>query len=289
MTPEQQTKEKMEKMKMQPVSRKCAVFASALGLALSGVAHAQFAGQPYSDGPGVKGLYHLNESVGVVAFDDNSSGRPAQNGIVDGAEWVPALYDNGLAFDWQSSQTLNVGEATRYSNQVQIDFDTRLNYHYASEYGRLFMQNQGYFTRLAVDDSGGPFDGTLVLTFLVRDTDGSYHAVSTSGATNLIMDGNTWMHLTFTINSDGANTVFSIYNNNVLSVSSSFAGNFFKDSGENMNLYFGSIATGGSGAADMVMDEIRVMDVITVPEPSTYALMAIGAIVVVARLRRRTA
>lgn len=271
---------------MQPVSFKAAM-CLAIALTTSASAFAQFVGQPYSDGPGVVGLYHLNQSSGTVAFDDNSSGRPANNGIVNGAEWVPALYDNGLTFDWQSSQTLNVGEATRYSNQVQIDFDVRLNYHFASEYGRLFQQNQGYFTRLAVDDSGGPFNGTLVLTFLVRDTDGSYHAVSTSGATNLIMDGNTWMHLTFTINSDGANTVFSIYNNDILSASNSFSGNFFKDSGEDMNLYFGSLATGGSGAADMTLDEIRVMNTIAVPEPSTVALVGLVAAGVFFKVARR--
>lgn len=276
---------------MQPVSRKCALLASALGLALLGVAHAQFPGQPYTDGPGVVGLYHLNESLGVVAFDDNSSGRPANNGtVVNGAEWTPALYDNGLAFDWQSNQHLNVGEATRYASQIQIDFDVKLNYHFVSDYGRLFAQTEGYFVRLNVDDSGGPYNGTLVASFLVRDWGGSYHSVSTSGAGNLIMDGNTWMHLTFTILTDGTNTTFSMYNNDILTASSSFVGNIWRDAGGAMDLNFGSTATGDAGAADMVMDEIRVMNVITVPEPSTYALLAAGiGMVTFARLRRRSA
>lgn len=243
---------------------------TATGLLTLGAAQAQFVNNAQTIG-----LYHLNESSGNLAPDDNLNPfRTPHEGTTSGTDggpaWVPALFDNGLQFTGGSNDFLSVGEASRYVTDLTIQFYINPDvYNGSYAESRLFSQNEGFIARMYLTED---FQGWR-LQWNVRGTenDAAYHTIITpDNGTVFNLAPNTWTQVSFTRVYDGVNTTFGIYKEGSLVASSSFAGAPFVDSGSAMNVGFGPAGQG------YTLDEIRFLDGTAVPEPGTVALAAIG-------------
>ncbi len=257
-----------------------ASFTLVIGLAinLAGVAQADFLGvAEYADTVSTKALYHLNQTSGTTANDDNSSGRSAINASLENSPvWTTGVLDNGLHFTRNSTQRLNMGNVLN-TGSFTLEFYFKWDYIYTSELGNFFGADSTLFARggLITHD---PAPATAKVTFGVRDGSGNWRQIDGGDTYSLDTD---WHHLAFVREYDAGNNQTSIryYLDGQLAANTSWAGGYWTTSNP---LIIGQTIGG-------TFDEIRLTPQAlstfgnTIPEPATMSIMGLGALM----LKRR--
>ena len=236
----------------------------------------------YADTPSTSALYHLNQSAGTTAVDDNSSGRSAHDGTLAGTTlptWTSAVVGNGLHFGRSDGSLLQMGNLVHTSASFTLEFYLKWDYIYHSEPGYIMTNGGTTFLRTSLIERG--LSPALArITFGVRKGDGGWLEINTG---SVGLDASKFMHVAVVREWDGVNTTARIYLDGELEASSVHNGGFWDDGAD--------VALGHSGPHGIggTFDEVRftkaALSEFGVPEPATMTLLALGALAVIRRRR----
>lgn len=253
---------------------------SALLAVSTGVVQASWLGDgEYTDTTSTSALYHLNQSSGTTANDDNSSGRTARNGTLAGTTlptWTTSgLYGDGLHLARATDNHVQMGDLVHTCASFTLEFNFKWDYAYVSEPGYLFGVGGTAWARTGLIDHGAS-PATARVTFGVRKGDGGWIEINGGDTYSLDTD---WHHLAFVREWTGTVTNTYYYLDGQLAATGYYAGGFWDD-GSNLTLghdHVNGISIGGT------VDEVRftksaLSEFGVVPEPATIALLSLGAL-----------
>lgn len=193
-------------------------------------------------------LWHLDESVGTIAYDDEDTGN-SNNGIISGASWAGPTWDTGLLgttalrFDGVDDYVLVSGSPSLAGITSQITVDAWVNF---EDVRNAFYVRTPYDSGLAwgLDRWGG------LLRFHIYD--GSVYKICSMAWTPTI---NTWYHIAGTY--DG--TTLKLYLDGVLSETFGYAGDI-DPTGKGV-VMGARYSYGGADFHKGLIDEVHIWDV----------------------------
>lgn len=212
-------------------------------------------------------LYHLNQSSGTRLIDDNSSGRPARDGLLATSIGIalPAWVNDGwsgraLHFVWDphppvsNAPTHNGAKLgggslfTDYSDYT-IEMYVKWDYVFNSELGYLVSSAEHDFIRGFLYEHGSQA-GTMGLSFGYRDGSAVYRTINTPDDKSL--QAAKWYHIAATRSVDVKKVTWKFYVDNTLIGSDSRVGYWAENPN---NVYLGSQGVNQSFGGDI--DEVR--------------------------------
>ncbi len=248
-------------------------------IAMAGTANATWLGEgEYTDTSSTTALYHLNQDSGTVVVDDNSSGRTAHNGVLEGSTlptWTTdGKFGNGLNFVRRTDSRLNMGDIIT-TDDFTLEFYVKWDGNGTDYFFNCYAET---FARIG---SSGQVDFGIHVNHAWKE-------IRNASADNL--SKNTWYHLAFVRDYDpDSNTTSSyFYINGELAASGTFSGKYDATSSV-MRIADSTDSQGNHYGIGGTIDEIRytgaALDTFGVPEPATMMMITLG-VGFIARHRR---